>query len=95
MGITDLLLPFRASVFAPLRPSQLADYRDAWMYFQYVGQYNFNIQQQRTIIPNAEVSYFRFPSMEDKQKYTKGLQLYLRVYPEYQYNLAEIIPLEI
>ena len=65
------------------------------MYFQYVGQYNFNIQAMRLAIPNADVSYFRFPSTEDKQKYTKGLQLYLRVYPEYQSNLAEIVPLEV
>ncbi len=65
------------------------------MYFQYVGQYNFNIQAIRTADPTAEVSYFRFPSTEDQQKYTRGLQLYLRVYPEYQFRLGEIVPVEI
>ncbi len=95
MGVSDLLLPFRASVFAPLRPSQLVNYRDAWIYFQYVGQYNFHIQELRAADPNAEVSYFRFPTTEDKQKYTQGLQLYLRVYPDYRFNLDAIVPLEI
>lgn len=95
MGISDLLLPFNASIFAPLRPSQLVNYREAWMYFQYVGQYNFNIQALRSASPDANVSYFRFPSTDDKHKYTQGLQLYLRVYPDYQFRLAEIVPLEI
>ncbi len=95
MGVSDLLLPFRASVFAPLRPSQLVNYRDAWIYFQYVGQYNFNIQEIRAANPGAEVSYFRFPTTEDQQKYTLGLQLYLRVYPDYRFNLGAIVPAEI
>ncbi len=89
------LVPFQAKFFAPLRPSQLVAYRDAWMYFQYVGMYNYTVRQRRLADVTAGISYFRFPSDEDKQRYTLGLQLYLRAYPEYRFNLSAIIPEEI
>lgn len=89
------LVPFQAKFFAPLRPSQLMAYRDAWMYFEYVGMYNYGVRERRLADPTAAVSYFRFPSDEDKQRYTLGLQLYLRAYPEYRYNLSAIVPIEI
>jgi hypothetical protein len=89
------LVPFQAKFFAPLRPSQLVAYRDAWMYFQYVGMYNYTVRQRRLADVTAGISYFRFPSDEDKQRYTLGLQLYLRAYPEYRFNLSAIIPEEV
>jgi hypothetical protein len=89
------LVPFQAKFFAPLRPSQLVEYRDAWMYFEYVGMYNYEVRQRRLADLTAGISYFRFPSDEDKQRYTLGLQLYLRAYPEYKFNLSAIVPEEI
>ncbi len=89
------LLPFQSKFFAPLRPSQLTAFRDAWMYFQYVGLYNYGVREKRLADPTAQISYFRFPSDEDKQRYLRGLQLYLKAYPEFQYNLSAIIPEEV
>jgi hypothetical protein len=89
------LVPFQAKFFVPLRPSQLTEYRDAWMYFEYVGMYNYEVRQKRLADLMAGISYFRFPSNEDKQRYELGLRLYLRAYPEYQYNLSAIIPIEV
>ncbi len=65
------------------------------MYFEYVGMYNYTVRQRRLADLATQVSYFRFPSDEDKQRYNLGLQLYLRAYPEYRYNLTAIVPVEI
>jgi hypothetical protein len=88
-------LGFDSRVFAPIRPSQLIAYKEAWQYFQYVGKYNYQVQQLRLNDPTVAISYFRFPSTEDRNRYNKGLQLYLRQFPQYQSDLAAIVPEEV
>lgn len=91
-------LGFDSRVFAPIRPSQLVKYKEAWQYFQYVSKYNYQVQQIRLTDLTGlgtTVSYFRFPSTEDRNRYNKGLELYLKQFPQYQYNLSAIIPEEI
>ena len=91
-------LGFDSRVFAPIRPSQLIEYKEAWQYFQYVGKYNYQVQQLRLTDLNglgALISYFRFPSTEDRNRYNKGLQLYLKQFPEFQSNLSAIVPEEV
>jgi hypothetical protein len=86
-------LGFDSRVFAPIRPSQLMDYKDAWMYFQFVGKYNYTVQQAR-LAGSQEFSYFRFPSNELQSKYNLGLRLYLKQFPQYASNLAVIVPFQ-
>jgi hypothetical protein len=88
-------LPFDSRIFAPIRPTQLIKYKDAWIFFQGVGKYNYQVQQARLANPTLGVSYFRFTSNDDRSKYNLGIQLFLRQYPEYQYNLQAIIPEEV
>jgi hypothetical protein len=92
-------LGFDSRVFAPIRPSQLLEYREAWMYFQTVGKYNYSVQQERiagaAAQQPAQISYFRFPSNDDQQRYNLGLRLYLKQFPEFASNLSAIVPLEL
>lgn len=93
MDVFDL--PFDSRTFAPIRPSQLIEYKEAWIFFQSVGKYNYQVQQARLADPTLGISYYRFPNSDDKTKYNKGLALFLRQYPQYQYNLQAIIPQEV
>lgn len=88
-------LPFDGRTFAPIRPSQLIEYKEAWIFFQSVGKYNYQVQQARLADPTLGVSYYRFASGDDRSKYNRGLALFLRQYPQYQYNLQAIIPQEV
>lgn len=93
MDVFDL--PFDSRTFSPIRPSQLIKYKEAWIFFQAVGKYNYQAQQARLVDPTLGVSYYRFSTTDDRSKYNLGLQLFLRQYPSYQYNLTAIIPTEV
>jgi hypothetical protein len=88
-------LGFDSRVFAPIRPSQLLKYKEAWIYFQTVGKYNYSVQQARIAGAAAQLSYFRFPSNDDQERYNLGLRLYLKQFPEFANNLSAIVPLEL
>jgi hypothetical protein len=70
--------------------------RNAWMTFQRISIYNYQVQQLRLQYGNgANVSYYRFASNAEQLQYEYGLELYLRKYPQYRTNLAVLIPEQI
>ena len=77
---------FDASVFAPIKPSDLNKYRVAWDFFEQIVVFNNAVRAKRLNgqLPEGlwgDSEYYIFTANEDKKIYILGQQLHMRAYP--------------
>jgi hypothetical protein len=86
-------LPFDSSIISPSTYEKYNRSKTAWLTFQRISIYNYQVRQLRLQLGNAaNVSYYRFQSNAEQLLYDLGLELYLKKYPQYQTNLSALIP---
>ncbi len=89
------MLPFDSQIIAPTTNAIRNKAIKAWLTFQRISIYNYNVRQLRLQYGNAaNVSYYHCSDSE-RMQYNQGLLLYLKKYPEYRTNLSALIPEQI
>lgn len=68
------------SGFKFLTPSQKLEYNTSLAIFDYVQSYNSNVSTLRAA-GNLTLSYYQFPSTQEKTKFTQGRFLKVQSYP--------------
>jgi hypothetical protein len=76
----ELNLPFDGGLFSPLTNIKRTRYNDAWNFYVSVATLQRQIDAARET--DKRLSYYRFQSYDEKQKFVLGMELHQRAYPD-------------